>query len=149
MPLPKHVSYSSLSQHRSKVCCLHNSFSKSLNILFEASLLSQSMFLWQVLFEVDENPLRSILPLPMYVSYWALIPNLGKSVRKHPSSSKECFLFNSYWKSILIALAQLRDAGRSIGASYHCFHIVFTQYELAWKRQGPENSNDTHFYNLI
>ena len=65
-------------------------------VLSKASLLFQSMFLFQVYSKVDDNPLRSILSLPMHVSYSVLFRNWWKAFLKHPSFSKVCCLSSSY-----------------------------------------------------
>ena len=112
--IPKHVSFSVLIRNwwtlflkyasASNAYCLFNSSWKLANILYEASLIFQSVLPSQFLFEIDENTLWSIASL--FSQSMFLIQFLFKVEEhslKHPSCSKACFSFSSYWKFILIA----------------------------------------------
>ena len=58
----------------SNACFLFNSYAKLKSIISEAPP-SQTMFLIQSLFKIDDSALSSIPPLPKYVSSASLITN--------------------------------------------------------------------------
>ena len=88
-----------------------------MKILTESYILFQYMFHIQCLFNTDENPFRSIPPIPMHVSY------LNLKTYEHPLEASllyQCmFLFNPYSKLMTI-----------LSETYRLFQYIFLTQPL-------------------